>query len=115
MAFGFTACREPQKEKNLVTLSVRNVSTNSLRGVELVWEGPRIPVGVLFPGVDKTSVDVPWPNIDKGNISFIDASTRELYTLEISFTAVNERVRAGRCGEIVIRILDTDKADAVCE
>jgi hypothetical protein len=111
----FLGCHKPPPKLMSVDISLRNNSTNELRWVELVWNGPYLTGGAFSPGTEKTALQAPWPNILKGKITFIDATTRKPYTVEVPFSSVNEKIRSGDCKKVTIRILDYDKADVVCE
>jgi len=113
MAFG--GCDKAPPRNQVVNITLRNSSSNALDWVKLDWKGPYVPGGILSPGISKTAVSVEWPNLSSAKITFVDDTTRKLYSVEVSLSAVNQDVRSGPCRQVTIRILDYEKADAICE
>ena len=110
-----TGCGKAQPKRPVLNITLRNSSSNALDWVEFDWAGPDVGAGILSPGIGKTALDVKWPNIPSGKLTFVDDKTRKPYSLEVPLTAANEQVRSGRFHQVIIRILDYDKADVICE
>jgi len=114
VGFG-VGCKEVQPRKLPVDITLKNASTHDLAWVEFIWKGPSVPGGVMSPGVSTTSVSAEWPNLPGAKINFIDRQTRKPYSMEVSLASVNERVLSGECHDVVILILDYDKAEVDCK
>ena len=110
-----TGCNELRTQHTTVTATITNSSTNNLDWVDVEWNGPYMAAGVLPPGISKTIGGLPWPNLPSAKIIFIDEITRKSYSIQISFASVNERIKSGKCREVIIRILSYEKAEVVCE
>jgi hypothetical protein len=108
-------CHAVRSKHTRIDLTLRNVSTNELNWVRLEWAGPYVPGEVMPPGVEKTALDVTWPNLPSAKITFVDAKTRKPYNLDIPLTSVNDQVRTGKCHHVIFQILSYDKADAICK
>jgi len=103
-------------EKMNVKFVFTNASTHPLNWVTLEVGKGEFTAGVLPQGVSKTELDVNWSSAPKdAKLTFIDDTTRQKYSIPISLTNVNEQVRLGKCRAIVLRILDYDKAEIVCQ
>lgn len=74
-----------------------------------------MPGGILPPGVDKVAVGAEWSNISSGELTFVDAVTRQPCSIKLSFPDVNEKVMSGKCSDVEIRILSYDKAEVTCK
>jgi hypothetical protein len=105
----------PQQHRITVNISLKNSSTNALDWVELQWKGPDVPGGVLPPGISATAIGVPWPNVPNAQLTFIDKILRTPYTIDLSLTNANERIRTESIDHVTFRILSFEKADVVCE
>jgi hypothetical protein len=99
----------------IVDISLLNASSNALDWVELVWVGPRVPGGILLPGISATALEVEWPDLGSAKITFVDRDTRKPYAVEVSLKAINEQVRAGKCRDVTIRIKGYSEADVLCK
>lgn len=106
-----SGCNEVKSQKNIVNITLENVSTNALAWVKLNWEGPYVPGGILSPGISSTAISVNWPNLPDAKITFIDRITRKPYEIKVSFVSINERMKSGRYHDVKIQILDFDKAN----
>src|SRR5438045_3685617 len=80
--------------KMVVDLTLKNDSTNALDWVTLDWKGPYVPGGIIIPGAFTSSLNVTWPRLPGAKLTFVDDKTRKPYALAVSFSAVNEQVRA---------------------
>jgi len=110
-----TGCPEKQEKSMTVDITLRNCFSNALDWVELKWNGPYVPGGILSPGIESTTVGAEWTNISSAKLTFVDKTTRKPYSIDLSFPQINERVLSGKCHDIEIRILSYDKADVICK
>jgi hypothetical protein len=108
-------CNSNKSKPAILDISLKNCSSNALDWVELKWAGPYVPGGILSPGISSTAVGVQWPNVPSGTIHFVDERTRKPYNIDVSFSIVNERLQSEKHHDVTIRILNYEKADAVCE
>ena len=115
LSIGCNRIGRPATQAAIVDLSLKNSSDKDLDWVELQWSGPGVPGGILGAGIAKTAVGVEWPNLPRAKLTFVDHKTRQPYTIDLVFTAVDDQIRQGNCRNVTIRILDYDKADVVCE
>ena len=67
-------------------ISLRNDTATPLDWVELKWDGPYVPGGILSPGIVSTSVDVSPPKSDVATITFVEKTSRKQHkiTLDVS-------------------------------
>lgn len=107
-------CRNRSAKLMTVDITILNNSTNRLDWVELKWEGPEVPGGILSTGISKTTIEAEWNNWTNASIAFVDAETRTPYEIHLSFPGVNAKVRSGQCNEVLIRILSYSAAEVVC-
>jgi hypothetical protein len=98
-----------------VNITLRNDSTNDLDWVELEWKGPGVPGGILSRGIEKTSVSTEWISVETAKLTFVDAKTRDPYSIDLSLSEINKQVLSGKCNDVTIRILSYSHADAVCD
>ena len=110
-----TGCNELRTQHTTVTVTITNSSTNTLDWVDVEWKGPYMAQGILSPGISKGILDLEWPFLPDAKITFIDEITRNHYSIPISFESANERIKSGKCREVIIRILSYEKAEVVCE
>lgn len=76
----------------------------------------KFSVGVLIPNKSSTYFDTGWSKVpDQISLHFVDEKDRRPYVIPLSLTNVNQQVRSGKCREVTIRILDYDKAEAICK
>ena len=78
------------------------------------WNGPRFSAGVLSISIFSTYLDLRWPNVPTGILTFVDDKTRQPYKIILSFAEVNPKIQSGQCQEITTSILDYDKAEVIC-
>jgi hypothetical protein len=112
---GPAGCESKQPKTTTVDIELSNNSINALDQVELVWQGPYVPGGILSPGISSTALGVEWPNLASAKLTFIDKTTRTPYTIELSFPEINQKALSGKCHDVTIRILSYDKAEVVCK
>ena len=99
-----------------VKFTFTNASNHALDWVKLLGGQGEFRAGILSPGISSTEWDVDWSSApSEAKLTFVDDKTRQRYTIPLSLTNVNQQVRSGKCREITIRILDYDKAEAVCK
>jgi uncharacterized protein YceK len=110
-----SGCSGTKPKAMHVNVTFANTSTNELVGVKIECLGRDLDAGILIRGGDATILDVPWPNASSGKIMFIDRLTQKPYSIDVSLVSVNERIKAGKCKGVVIRILNYDKGEVVCE
>jgi hypothetical protein len=115
MLMAVVGCNKSQPKNRVVNITLQNASSNALDWVKIEWAGPKVPVGILPEGGIATSVSVEWPSVRGAKITFVDDKTRKPYSVVVSFSSANERVRSGQCHHVTIRILDYAKADVICE
>ncbi|MDB6111263.1 MAG: hypothetical protein JWR69_3013 [Pedosphaera sp.] len=108
-------CNGIKPQNRTVTATIANASTHELNGVRFECSGRYLRAGILSPNIDATIFDVSWPTATDVKVTFIDRQTRRPYSISISLVSVNEQVQAGKCHHVTIRILDYNKAEAVCE
>jgi hypothetical protein len=113
VVFWAVGCQS-QPPTRTVDVTLRNVFTNALDWVELEWNGPHVPGGILSPGVGSTAVGAEWVSVDTAKLSFVDEKTREPYSVEISLSEINKQVLSGNCQHVVFRILSYSQAEAIC-
>jgi len=106
---------QPQEHRTIVNISIHNASTNTLDWVELQWNGPAVPGGIIPPGASKTTLSTEWPSVPSAMITLVDNQTREPYKFEIPLSKANEQVNAGGIQHVTFRIMAYDKAVVVCE
>jgi hypothetical protein len=99
----------------VLNISLLNASTNALDWVELKWNGPDVPGGVLPPGIRKTTLSVEWIYVPSARVTFVDDKTRKRYNIDVSLKALNQLLEAGDYREITFRIQTYDKVDVTCE
>jgi hypothetical protein len=107
--------RPPTPQASIVNVALLNATTNELNWVELAWQGPDVPGGILPPGTSATALSVPWPTTTNATLSFIDYKSKKPYKMEIPLSAANEKVSAGGVQTVTFRILSYEKADVLCE
>lgn len=100
---------------SVVNVSLLNASTNALDWVQLKWQGPDVPGGILSPGISATALGVEWPNSPSAKLSFVDDKTRKRYNIAVPLTTANGQISAGGIQHVIFRILAYDKAVVVCE
>jgi hypothetical protein len=108
------SCINASSKNVTIEASLENSSAHDVDWVRMEWEGPQFSAGILRIGIFKTDVSLRWPFVQTGRLTFVDYTTRRRYNVDISFTAINEKVRSGDCRAITIRILDYDKVEIVC-
>jgi hypothetical protein len=108
-------CAVSKPKLMTVNVSVENTSSNALDQVTLNWKGPEVPVGILSPGASAIMVGVEWPELPHAKLTFVDRKSRKPYSAEVSFEAVNQKIRSGHCSDVKIRILNYATAEATCE
>ena len=99
----------------VVQASIENRSPHDLDWVSMEWPGPYYAAGVLPKDISKTLLDMRWPCIASGTLTFVDAKTRVPYRIALSFVSINEAIRSGKSRVVTVRILDYDKAEVVGE
>ena len=104
---------KPKPKPIVVEASFKNSSSHALDWVTMEWAGPSFEVGVLPVGRSATYLDLDWPNVSTGKITFIDFKTRQPFNIALSLQSINEQIKSGGCRAITIRILDYDKAEIV--
>jgi hypothetical protein len=109
---GTLGCTPTPKYK-IVEASFKNSSAHDLNWVTMEWAGPAFEAGVLPAGKSATYLDLNWPNVSTGTITFIDFKTKHPYRIAVSFKSISEQIQSGNCRAITIRILDYDKAVVV--
>ena len=102
-------------KKSIVKATVTNASTNNLDWVEVEWGGSSMRVGALPRGAFCTCLDFRWPRLLTAKVTFIDDITRKPYAIDLSFNEANEKIQAGQCREVVIKILSYEKAEVICK
>jgi len=110
MMFG---CQNQAANTKTVNVVISNSSTNDLNLVELNWQGPDIPAGVMPLGISKTSIGVEWPKLESAKLTFVNEKTREPYSIDLSFAEINKQIDSGSCRTVVIRIVSFQKAEVV--
>jgi hypothetical protein len=108
-------CRATHKKDIYVTFTFGNASTNKLNGVKIECAGKSLGAGILVKGGDATIFDVRWPDAATGKVNFIEYDTEQHYSIDVSLAEVGERIRAGECRQVTLRILSYEKAEMVCE
>ena len=110
----FSAC-SPNMRNNgtFVEVYFQNSSTNSV-WVEFDWEGPDIPVGILSPGANKGSLDVPWPYVGTAKLTIIEEE-QKTHSVDVSLADVNEKLRSGKHTKVGFSILNYERADVSCQ
>ena len=96
-----------------IEASFKNSSAHNLDWVRMKWAGPNFEAGILSIGISKTYIDLTWPNIPTGTVTFVDEGTRQSYNITLSFADINPKIQAGQCRAITILISDYDKAVVV--
>jgi hypothetical protein len=109
------ACHSSRSTNRHVKFTFANLSTNTFDSVQLVWDGPKTFAGTLAPPVYKTIFGLPWPNLTKAKLTFVDDKTSQPHSIDLSFPELNDRIQTGKCGQVILRILDYDKAEMTCE
>ena len=116
LLWGMTACK-PESESKPKPISIeasfKNGSAHDLDWVRMKWAGPDFSAGILSIGVFATTLDLNWPNVPTGTLTFVDEKTRQRFDIALSFQSINEQIKSGGCRAITIRILDYDKAEVV--
>jgi len=110
-----SGCRTTHNKDIYVTFTFSNASTNELNGVEIACAGKSLGAGILVKGGEKTIFDVRWPDVATAKVNFIDYNTEQPYSIDVSLAEVGERIRAGKCRHVTLRILSYEKAEMVCE
>jgi hypothetical protein len=77
------------------------------------WAGPHFSAGVLSKGNFAMNMDLRWPYVTEGTLTFVDDSTRTPYRISVSFASINEKIRSGAVRAVIIRVLAYDKAEVV--
>lgn len=116
LLIGAIGCRIQAQaaSKNMeIEVSVENGSMHDLDWVRVVWEGPDFSAGILRADMFSTDVNLKWPFVPKGKLTFVDGKTRQRYNIDLAFKVINEEIKSGRCHAVTIRILDYDKAEIV--
>lgn len=83
----FNACRptsDKEKTDHRISVEIRNSSGHKLDWIELNWDGPYVPGGVIPHGAFSVALDVRYPQTDSATLDFVDASSRENYELRFS-------------------------------
>lgn len=115
LLFGAIACKPESKTKSIfIEASFRNRSGHDLDWVRIKWAGPDFSAGILSTGVSATTLDLKWPDVPSGTLTFVDDKTRQPFSIALSFASINEQIKSGGCRAITILILDYNKAEVVC-
>ena len=106
-------CQNQHANDHAVDVTIENSSTNDLTWVELQWQGPYVPAGVMASGNSKTALGTPWPNLEGAKLSFLDEKTRQSNNLDLSFVDINKQIGLGKCRAVTIRIVSFTNAEVL--
>ena len=113
-----TGCSEGIKRQTMkattINVVVQNSSTNAC-WVKIDWEGPDVPVGILSVGMAATTVGYEWPYLPSAKIALVDDKTRQRYNTDVSFAAVNGKLKTGMFHQVTIRIMNYNEVSAACQ
>ena len=103
-----TSCSSPRETLHL-DISLRNDTSIPLNWVEIKWDGPYIPGGILSPGVSSTSVGVVPPKSDVAKITFVEDVSRKPHSVDLDVSRL-KTLHSGKYDAVLsITSLDTAK------
>ena len=102
------SCSGGKHERLQLSISLRNDTVVSLDWMEIKWDGPDVPGGIMSPGNEKMADDVQPPKSDVATISFVEQTSRKPHTIKLDVS----RIKALRSGEhyVVLAVTSLDEA-----
>lgn len=89
IALGFPACTPTPTDpraNHYIDIAIHNNSSTDLDWVRIEWNGPYVPGGIVPKSITKTAVATYFPTDQKALLRFVDASTRDLFMIDIPLT-----------------------------
>jgi hypothetical protein len=103
-----TSCGASPKSQLSLNISLRNDTAVALDWVELAWDGPFVPGGILSPTVSSTAVDCPPPTSDTAEVNFVEGQGRKPHSIKLNVAAL-KGLPAGKHA-VVFSIISLEQA-----
>ena len=102
------SCGGRKHERLQLSISLRNDTAVPLDWMEIQWDGPDVPGGVMSPGNEKMASDVQPPKSDVATISFVEKTSRKPHAIKVDVSGI----KALRSGEhyVVLAVTSLDEA-----
>jgi hypothetical protein len=102
------SCSGSRHERLQLSISLRNDTAVSLDWLEIQWDGPDVPGGIMSPGNEKMADDVQPPKSDVATISFVEKASRKPHTIKLDVS----RIKALRSGkhDVVLAVTSLNEA-----
>jgi hypothetical protein len=102
------SCSGSRHERLQLSISLRNDTAVSLDWMEIQWDGPDVPGGIMSPGNEKMADDVQPPKSDVATISFVEKASRKPHTIKLDVS----RIKALRSGKhhVVLAVTSLNEA-----
>ena len=97
-----------------IRVAITNASGIDLDWVELKWDGPYVPGGVMPAGVTKSAVDSELPNDKTATVKFVDDKSRAPYSNTISLEELFTD-RRDSISEITFRITGYESVEVIVD
>ncbi len=107
------SCSGRSKAQASLNISLRNDTAVALDWVELVWDGPQVPGGILSPGISSTALDCPAPSSDTAKVKFVEKESRKPHSIELN-VAVLKALSAGK-HEVVLSITALEQGRVIVD
>ena len=107
-SIALVSCGGPNRPVLELSISLRNDTPLALDHMEIEWDGPDVPGGIMPAGNEKMAMDVLPPRSDVATITFVETVTRQPHSIRVDVS----RIRALRSGEhyAVIAVTSLDEA-----
>ena len=102
------SCSGGKHERLQLSISLRNDTTVSLDGMEIEWDGPDVPGGIMSPGNEKMADDVQPPKSDVATISFVEKASRKPHAIKLDVSSI-KTLRSGT-HYVVLAVTSLDEA-----
>jgi hypothetical protein len=90
-------------------ISSKNETPLVVNRVEVNWDGPWVPGGILPPGISKTTLDVRPPRSDVAVITFIEEISRKPHTNRLDVSRLKRL--AGGFYDVTLAIVSMDSVE----
>jgi hypothetical protein len=102
------SCNGGKSDSLKLSISLRNDTAVSLDWMEIKWDGPYVPGGIMRPGKESMASNVQAPKSDVATISFVEESSRKPHTIKLDVS----RIKALSSGThyVVLAVTALDEA-----
>jgi hypothetical protein len=82
------SCRAGKREPLQLSISLRNDTPVALDQMDIEWDGPDVPGGIMPPGNEKMAADVQPPSSKMATIRFVENESRKAHTVTVDVSRI---------------------------